>query len=116
MAYLALYDDTEAKTKEIELQGSGEIEFQFNDRASADITVDWSNQSVVIKPSAKASIRVFSRGNLKIPGGTSLDILERDIGTHAAVSLSFPSKMKFGITYKYRENGNQFGFSIGIKI
>lgn len=113
MAQVMILDDDGIEEKdELAVNGSGEVEFRFSKDAAANVRVDWSGHTVVLKPSARANIGVIPNGDITLSGGVDWGILERSIGTNAAIGFKFPNNTSFNINHIYNSDGHQIGFSL----
>jgi len=117
MAQIAIFEDDGIETKqEYEVSGSGELELRFGDDTAANLEVDWTRNSVVLKPSANAKIEVIPDGHLSLEGGVDFGILNRSLGTHTAVGFKFPNKARFRVEHAYNSEGHQVGFSLKVRL
>jgi len=109
---MILNDDEIDDTNELAVNGSGELEFRFSKDAEANLRVDWSRRSVILKPSARTSIGVIPNGDITLSGGVDWDILEKSMGTNAAIGVKFPNNTTFKINHIHNSDGHQVGFSL----
>jgi len=113
---LTTYDDVDGPKQDFDVRGSGELEIRFSERAEADIEIDWSRSSVVLKPGASARLEVVPNGNLHVGGGVDFDVLKRSISTHTTLGFTFPSKARLSVSHGYGPDGHQLGFSLKVRL
>jgi hypothetical protein len=113
---LTTYDEVNGPEQDFDVRGSGELEICFGERAEADIEIDWSRRSVVLKPGASAHVEVVPNGNLHVDGEVDFDVLKRSISTHATLGFTFPNKARMSVSHGYGPDGHQLGFSLKVQL